>query len=490
MTETRAIYSLQHDPHGRRLSYTEAGTPDDSTIFICLPGLLETQDVFAPLFAMANEMQHCRVITVDYCGRGESDPLAHNQHYAMSIYLDDLEEFIWECIKAQVTRMDTAIYLVGTSMGGILAMHLLQNLKFRVKGLIMNDIGLSLSWWSILGLYKAIDLKEFKRQLSMKPKAQRIDPRAIDDVGSKHHFDLEYDYDWTGMQFERLLKTFEGQVLLIHNNRSPICPRALAQKFKTSLPNSKLLSLNANTHPAAWSPEACAWVGETLGLRPKDLESTVANVATVANTGTIATAASVIAVHAHALSSTIAPLESSPHESSLGERNDNDNDNDSNTNTVISAKASHQDLGDSSTALIENKSKHSIAANPIDVNTHENTRDNSHENAHESSNASRALPTTKPDTATVGTALHQSLSNPPLPASSTPDVSPAPASSGHSQASHPRGPAAPSESQHPFASKERGSLSSGASPVGQAPLASNESLTKRIFDHLKTLFKV
>ena len=488
MTETRAIYSLQHDPHGRRLSYTEAGTPDDSTIFICLPGLLETQDVFAPLFAMANEMQHCRVITVDYCGRGESDPLAHNQHYAMSIYLDDLEEFIWECIKAQVTRMDTAIYLVGTSMGGILAMHLLQNLKFRVKGLIMNDIGLSLSWWSILGLYKAIDLKEFKRQLSMKPKAQRIDPRAIDDVGSKHHFDLEYDYDWTGMQFERLLKTFEGQVLLIHNNRSPICPRALAQKFKTSLPNSKLLSLNANTHPAAWSPEACAWVGETLGLRPKDLESTVANVATVANTGTIATAASVIAVHAHALSSTIAPLESSPHESSLGERNDNDND--SNTNTVISAKASHQDLGDSSTALIENKSKHSIAANPIDVNTHENTRDNSHENAHESSNASRALPTTKPDTATVGTALHQSLSNPPLPASSTPDVSPAPASSGHSQASHPRGPAAPSESQHPFASKERGSLSSGASPVGQAPLASNESLTKRIFDHLKTLFKV
>jgi hypothetical protein len=270
------------------------------------------------------------------------------------------------------------------------------------------------------------------------------------------------------------LKTFEGQVLLIHNNRSPIFPRALAQKFNTSLPNSKLLSLNANTHPAAWSPEACAWVGETLGLRPKDLESTVANVATVANTGTIATAASVIDVHAHALSSTIAPLE----------------DNDSNTNTVISAKASHQDLGDSSTVLIENKSKHSIAANPIDVNTHENTRDNSHENAHESSNASRAVPTTKPDTATVGTALHQSLSNPPLPASSTPDVSPAPASSGHSQASHPRGPAAPSESQHPFASKERGSLSSGASPVGQAPLASNESLTKRIFDHLKTLFKV
>ncbi len=471
MTETRAIYSLQHDPHGRRLSYTEAGTPDDSTIFICLPGLLETQDVFAPLFAMANEMQHCRVITVDYCGRGESDPLAHNQHYAMSIYLDDLEEFIWECIKAQVTRMDTAIYLVGTSMGGILAMHLLQNLKFRVKGLIMNDIGLSLSWWSILGLYKAIDLKEFKRQLSMKPKAQRIDPRAIDDVGSKHHFDLEYDYDWTGMQFERLLKTFEGQVLLIHNNRSPICPRALAQKFKTSLPNSKLLSLNANTHPAAWSPEACAWVGETLGLRPKDLESTVATVATV---GTIATVASVIDVHAHALSSTIAPLE----------------DNDSNTNTVISAKASHQDLGDSSTALIENKSKHSIAANPIDVNTHENTRDNSHENAHESSNASRAVPTTKPDTATVDTALHQSLSNPPLPASSTPDVSPAPASSGHSQASHPRGPAAPSESQHPFASKERGSLSTSASPVGQAPLAPHESLTKRIFDHLKTLFKV
>jgi len=487
MTETRAIHPLQHDPSGRRLSYTEAGLPDDSSVFICLPGLLETQDVFAPLLALANEKQHCRIITVDYCGRGESDPLAHNQHYAMSIYLEDLEEFIWDRIKAQVNRQDTAIYLVGTSMGGILAMHLLQTLKFRVKGLILNDIGLSLSWWSILGLYKAIDLKEFKRQLSLKPKAQRIDPRAIDDVGSKHHFDLEYDYDWTGMQFERLLKTFEGQVLLIHNNHSPICPRALALQFKASLPNAQLLSLNANTHPAAWSTEVCAWVGETLRLRPKNREATVANI---------------IAVHAHASSSTIAPLESSPPESTLGERKDSLII----SNTGNGAKTSKHDTAVSSTAHIENQGKHALAANRIDDNTHENThenthansqehthentRDHSHENVHESSHASCALPTPKADTAKFDVAQHQSLINPPVPTPNTLDVSPAPASTQHSQASHAPSQAAPSESQHPVASKQRGSLSTGATPTAQAPLSPHESLTKRILDHLKTLLKV
>ena len=271
------FHQLQHDNVARRLAYSQAGASRGSPIFICLPGLLETRDVFAPLLTWAQDTQIGRVIAVDYCGRGASDPLEANHHYAMSIYLDDLVEFIEarinEQIKEQVSLPKMEIYLVGTSMGGILAMHLSQILKFEIKGLILNDIGLSLSWMSIYGLYKTIDLKQFKLQISGLPVDQRIDPRAIDDVGSKHHFDLEYDYDWSGMHFERLMKSFLGDVLLLHNTRSPICGLAVARKFKAAIPRLHILSLDAATHPANWTAKICAWIATTLHLLP--LESSV-----------------------------------------------------------------------------------------------------------------------------------------------------------------------------------------------------------------------
>ena len=127
------FHQLQHDNVARRLAYSQAGASRGSPIFICLPGLLETRDVFAPLLTWAQDTQIGRVIAVDYCGRGASDPLEANHHYAMSIYLDDLVEFIEarinEQIKEQVSLPKMEIYLVGTSMGGILAMHLSQILN-------------------------------------------------------------------------------------------------------------------------------------------------------------------------------------------------------------------------------------------------------------------------------------------------------------------------------------------------------------------------
>ena len=270
MIPSQRFHELQHVPVSRRLAYSEAGPMEATMLLICLPGLLETRDVFAPLLSMAQANENCRVITLDYCGRGASDWLDASRHYTMSIYLDDLVEFVGARRQEQVCASNTQVYLVGTSMGGILSMHLSQILTFEIKGLIFNDIGLSLSWWSIYGLYKDIDLEDYKLHISRKPPDQRIDPRAIDDVGSKNHFDLEYDYDWVGMQFERLMKSFLGDVFLIHNARSPICGWAVAHKFQVCVPALQLFTNNGATHPVPWSAEVCAWLKETLCLKAQE----------------------------------------------------------------------------------------------------------------------------------------------------------------------------------------------------------------------------
>ncbi len=270
MLPTHRFHELQHVPAPRRLAYSEAGSIESTTLLICLPGLLETRDVFAPLLSLAQKVESCRVITLDYCGRGASDRLEVNRHYSMSIYLDDLVEFIGARRQEQVSPPSTQMYLVGTSMGGILSMHLAQILTFEIQGLIFNDIGVSLSWWSIYGLYKDIDLENYKLEISRKPPELRIDPRAIDDVGSKNHFDLEYDYDWAGMHFERLMKNFHGDVFLIHNARSPICGGAAAHQFQVCVPALHLFTNNGATHPVRWSTEVCDWLEEVLCLKAQE----------------------------------------------------------------------------------------------------------------------------------------------------------------------------------------------------------------------------
>ena len=55
-------YILKKDPHHRKLAYTEICNFEAEDIFLCLPGLLETRDTFAPLFFIyPNELKHSNI---------------------------------------------------------------------------------------------------------------------------------------------------------------------------------------------------------------------------------------------------------------------------------------------------------------------------------------------------------------------------------------------------------------------------------------------
>jgi len=86
----------------------------------------------------------------------------------MSVYLADIEVFLAESVftKKPVTRKK--FFLVGTSMGGILAMQLAKKLGKKIHGLILNDVSLSLYWSSLYGLYTQFDMVKKTRALAQR----------------------------------------------------------------------------------------------------------------------------------------------------------------------------------------------------------------------------------------------------------------------------------------------------------------------------------
>lgn len=256
---------IQTETGSRKLAYTVTGDLSAAKVFLCLPGLLETRANFEPLLAMAQSHENCCWISLDYCGRGDSDPLDPSMNYAMSVYLADIEVFLAESVftKKPVTRKK--FFLVGTSMGGILAMQLAKKLGKKIHGLILNDVSLSLHWSSLYGLYTQFDM--VKKNKGFSAEALGVEPRAVKDVQSPAHFDLHYEFDLLGMHFHQLMKGFDGPVLLVHNSHSNLCPTEIAQQTKRHVPHIKIFTVQGQSHPVDWSSEVCEWISQAVGLK-------------------------------------------------------------------------------------------------------------------------------------------------------------------------------------------------------------------------------
>jgi pimeloyl-ACP methyl ester carboxylesterase len=141
--------------NGRRLAFSQVGEANSPRVLLCLPGLLETRTTFDPLLHAASDTHGLRVISLDLCGRGDSDSLPSDSGYCMSLYLSDVEAFIRQEIFGHGLprpRLD----VLGTSMGGIMGVYLAGKEENNVSGLCLNDIGLNLTWMSIYGLYEGM----------------------------------------------------------------------------------------------------------------------------------------------------------------------------------------------------------------------------------------------------------------------------------------------------------------------------------------------
>ena len=112
------------------LYYRSYGSGDD--VVICLPGLTRNCKDFEDLAGHLST--RWRVISPDLRGRGESDHDPDPSHYHAGTYVRD----IWTLLDGQgIDRFA----IIGTSLGGMMAMIMADQQAARLRGIVMNDIG-------------------------------------------------------------------------------------------------------------------------------------------------------------------------------------------------------------------------------------------------------------------------------------------------------------------------------------------------------------
>ena len=105
---------------------------DGATPVLCLAGMTRNAKDFAHVAASISRQR--RVICPDYRGRGRSAYDSNWRHYEPMTYLSD--------VLHQLTALDVhRTVVIGTSLGGILAMALAVARPSLVAGVVLNDIG-------------------------------------------------------------------------------------------------------------------------------------------------------------------------------------------------------------------------------------------------------------------------------------------------------------------------------------------------------------
>ncbi|PJI37764.1 alpha/beta hydrolase [Ferrovibrio sp.] len=122
-----------HSHDGLRLYYRDYGDRTGArTPLLCLSGLTRNSNDFHE-FALRHAPTR-RVICLDYRGRGRSAHDPNPMHYEVPVYLDDIQHLL------AVTHIRRVI-VVGTSLGGIIAMALGATIPTLLAGVVLNDIG-------------------------------------------------------------------------------------------------------------------------------------------------------------------------------------------------------------------------------------------------------------------------------------------------------------------------------------------------------------
>jgi pimeloyl-ACP methyl ester carboxylesterase len=109
-----------------------AGPPSPRLTVLCLPGLTRNARDFA---ALAEHLsRRYRVLCPDLRGRGRSAYAADPMTYVPAVYLRDVAALL-DAMSAP------AVALIGTSLGGIIAMSMAAVMPQRLLGVVLNDVG-------------------------------------------------------------------------------------------------------------------------------------------------------------------------------------------------------------------------------------------------------------------------------------------------------------------------------------------------------------
>lgn len=119
---------------GLSLHYRDYAAPEGSARLpvLCLHGLTRNARDFGPLADHISATR--RVIVPEMRGRGQSDYSPNSDTYNPVTYVADVEKLLAE---QGITRF----VVIGTSMGGLMAMLMAQAAPGRMAAVVMNDIG-------------------------------------------------------------------------------------------------------------------------------------------------------------------------------------------------------------------------------------------------------------------------------------------------------------------------------------------------------------
>lgn len=262
--ETRYFYIINGD-HQRKIAYTVSGDMHGAHVLLCLPGLLETKATFQILHAYFLKFFGCKVISMDLSGRGGSGYISNPEVYKMSLYLSDIRRFI-EAIILNDTDRSPKITILGTSMGGVLAMYLTQLFPKNISEIILNDIALTVNWTSLYALYKSMKHELGYREIRQLAQELQVDEKAISDVQLPGHFDLSYRADIWGMNFHEALEGYKGKVALIYGADSEICTQRRVDDALKVIPKLNVLKVNGAGHPVPFNLIVCEFIQSEMGV--------------------------------------------------------------------------------------------------------------------------------------------------------------------------------------------------------------------------------
>lgn len=262
--QTRYLKIIDRDVE-RKLAYNISGDINASKVLLCLPGLLETKDTFSVLHSYFWEYEGCKVVSLDFPGRGDSESIPEADHYKMSLYLSDICSLIEMLINEGSAA--TRFTVLGTSMGGVLAMYLTQHYEKRISQIILNDIALTVNWAALYSLYKSMKNEMGYKEVKQLAKELMVKEKAISDVQLPGHFDLSYRADVWGMNFHEAMESYAGKVSLIYGSESRVCSKQQVSSAKTAIPNLVTFRVEGAGHPVPFTAQVCDFIRLQMGIK-------------------------------------------------------------------------------------------------------------------------------------------------------------------------------------------------------------------------------
>lgn len=261
---------FEPDRH-RLLVGEDIGNESANDLFLCLPGLLETRKSFDEF--VSHMAPHARIMTLDWCGRGDSQKLNATHDYRMSVYLSDLSLFYSHATGAiaSSSQRTSRIHLVGTSMGGLLAMFLASHKPRHLGSVILNDVGPFLPWGGVFSLMaglssaKSGDISADLSVLSgltdaMSPDlAQRlnVDPQLLRAVRHPSHLDLPHENRLSGVDFSQVFASVTAPLMLLRGMKSDIINDSVVKRIFELHPLTQIHDCAECGHPVRYSKEVC-----------------------------------------------------------------------------------------------------------------------------------------------------------------------------------------------------------------------------------------